>query len=387
MTATTNRRPDVDNLRSAATFLLLAFHTAKVYDYSPSYHLKNDASWQGFDVFTAFVHQWHMPLFFVLAGWSMAAALRRRSVEEVRAERWRRLGIPLAVFMFTECLFIGWMEARHLHDRTIADNASPLRIAGFDLTWSHLWFLVYLLTFSLLYVKRFARLSAASEDPAVNRRTLVRFVGVMIAIQVGMRWLWPGQQNLVWDWANFAYYSLFFVAGFYVARFASVDRLVDEHRVVMTRIGVVAAALMVPYWLRVIVVDDPSDWKAYLVYETLSAIAGVGLVIGILGWARRHLAGDGKLHRWARDRAFGVYLIHQGCVVAIAAFVTGTTWPIATKFTVTLVGATLATLLLNEALSRVPWLAPAFGRDPGGRSRPKAAQTVTMPSPGSGAPR
>lgn len=43
MTTTTTRRPDIDNLRSAATFLLLAFHTAKVYDYSPSYHVKNGA--------------------------------------------------------------------------------------------------------------------------------------------------------------------------------------------------------------------------------------------------------------------------------------------------------------------------------------------------------
>src|SRR5690242_18448230 len=98
-----NRRPDIDNLRSAATFLLLAFHTAKVYDYSPFYHVKNHASFQGFDVFTGFVHQWHMPLFFVLAGWSMAAALRRRTPEEIRGERWQRLGIPLGVFVFTAC--------------------------------------------------------------------------------------------------------------------------------------------------------------------------------------------------------------------------------------------------------------------------------------------
>jgi fucose 4-O-acetylase-like acetyltransferase len=383
----TNRRPDIDNLRSAATFLLLAFHTAKVYDYSPAYHVKNAASWQGLDVFTGFVHQWHMPLFFVLAGWSMAAALRRRTVEEVRAERWRRLGIPLAVFMLTECVFIGWIEARHAHDRTIADSGSPLHAFGIAVTWSHLWFLVYLLTFSLLYVKRMARANARSEDPAVDRGTLVRFVGVMVAIQVFLRWLWPGQQNLVWDWANFAYYSMFFVAGFSVGRFPSVDRLVDAHRVVMTRIGLVAAAAMVPFWLRVIVVEDAGDWKGYLVYETLSALAGVGLVIGILGWARRNFAGDGRLHRWARDRAFGVYLLHQGCVVAVAAFVTGTSWPIATKFAVTLVAATLMTLALNEGLSRVDWLAPAFGRDPGGRARPKAAKPGTTPWPGSGVPR
>jgi glucan biosynthesis protein C len=356
---TTARRPDIDNLRSAATFLLLAFHTAKVYDYSPFYHVKNGASFQGFDVFTGFVHQWHMPLFFLLAGWSMAAALRRRAPDEIRRERWQRLGIPLAVFVLTACVFIGWMEARHAHDRTVADNGSPIHAFGIAITWSHLWFLAYLLTFSLLYVGRLANV----KEPVANRATLVRFVGVMIAIQVFLRWIWPGQQNLVWDWANFAYYSLFFIGGFYVGRFGSVDRLVDEHRVVMARIGLVAAAAMVPFWLRVIVVADAADWKGYLVYQVLSALAGVGLVIGILGWARRHFAGDGRLHAWARDRAFGVYLLHQAFVVAAAAFVIATSWPIAVKFAVTLVAAAAATVGVNELLRRIDWLAPAFGRD------------------------
>ncbi|MEY2419893.1 MAG: hypothetical protein QOG90_2573 [Actinomycetota bacterium] len=357
------RRPDIDNLRSAATFLLLAFHTAKVYDYSPFYHVKNRASFQGFDVFTGFVHQWHMPLFFVLAGWSLAAAMRRRGPDEIRRERLQRLGIPLAAFLLTACVFIGWVEARHAHDRTVADNGSPIHAFGIAVTWSHLWFLAYLLTFSLLYVGRLARVNARTEDPVVGRGTLVRFVALMVAIQVFLRWLWPGQQNLVWDWANFAYYSAFFVAGFYVGRFESVDRLVDEHRIVMTRIGLAASALMVPFFLRVVVVDDAGDWKGYLVYEVLSALAGVGLVIGILGWARRHFAGDGRLHAWARDRAFGVYLVHQACVVGVAAVVITTSWPIAVKFAVTLLGATTVTILATNGLLRIAWLGPAFGRD------------------------
>jgi hypothetical protein len=202
----------------------------------------------------------------------------------------------------------------------------------------------------------------------------------MIAIQVLLRWAWPGQQNLVWDWANFAYYSAFFVGGFYVGRFASVDRLVDEHRSLMTRIGLVASIAMVPFWLRLAVVEDAADWKGYLVYQVLSALAGVGLVIGILGWARRRLTGDGRLHAWATDRAFGVYLLHQVFVVAAAALVISTTWPIAVKFAVTLIGAASATVAVNELVRRVDWLAPAFGRER------RASGVAATPSPGTFAP-
>ncbi|HVT75727.1 MAG TPA: acyltransferase [Acidimicrobiales bacterium] len=374
-----NRRPDIDNLRSAACFLLLAFHAAMVFSYSPFYHVKNAASFVGFDVFTGFVHQWHMPLFFALAGWSMAAAFQRRSAGEIRAERWRRLGLPLLVFGLTECVFIGWMEVRHAHDRTVAANGSPLHVGGVAVTWSHLWFLAYLLTFSLLYLPHFAKANARTDEPLVTRRSLVRFVGLMVAIQVLLRWAWPGQQTLVWDWANFAYYSAFFVGGFYVGRFESVDRLIDEHRVAMFRIGAVASLAMVPFWLRVITVEDASDWKAYLVYTTLSSLAGVGMVIGIAGWARRRCAGSGRLHAWARDRAFGVYLVHQGFVVGAAALVIATSWPLAVKFAVTLVAATAATLVVNEALQRIDWLAPAFGRDRGATHRPAAPRTTALP--------
>ena len=356
----TTRRADVDNLRSAATYLLLVFHTAKVYDYSPFYHLKNSASFQGFDVFTGFVHQWHMPLFFVLAGWSMAAALLRRGGAEIRAERRQRLLIPLVVWSLVACPWIAWIELSHIHHVHHTFWHFLPSFFGPRFTWSQLWFLAYLFAFSLLYLKRFERLSKG-PDRQFSDHDLRRFVLVMIGIQVGLRWAWPGFQNLVWDWANFAYYSMFFIAGFYWGRFPAVAELVDRRRRTMGWIGLVAAAALVPFWLRLVVVEDFSDWPGYLAYNVLSALAGVGLVIAILGWARRHFAGEGRLHRWTRANAYGVYLLHQICVVAAATIVVRTAWPIAVKFTVTLVAATAATVALNEVLGRWKWLAPAFG--------------------------
>ena len=125
---------------------------------------------------------------------------------------------------------------------------------------------------------------------------------------------------------------------------------------------------------RLVVIEDFSDWPAYLVYMPLTALTGVGLVIGILGWARRHFTGDGRLHAWAKDRAFGVYLVHQACVVGVAVLVIPTTWPIAVKVSLTLAGATALTLALNEALLRIDLLAPAFGRDRRATTQPRAAR-------------
>ncbi len=187
MTNATARRPDIDNLRSAATFLLLAFHTAKVYDYSEFYHLKNRATFVGFDVFTGFVHQWHMPLFFALAGWSMAAALKKRGAAEIRKERVNRLLIPLIAWTLITCPFIRWIELDHIDHVHESFLAFLPTFFGLRFSWSHLWFLAYLLTFSLVYLPLFVRLNARTTDPVVTRSTLVKFLGGMVAIQVLLR--------------------------------------------------------------------------------------------------------------------------------------------------------------------------------------------------------
>jgi hypothetical protein len=88
-------RPDVDWLRVLATYLLFVFHAAKVFDVAPFYHVKSPERAAWLDAFTSFVHLWHMPLFFVLAGCSSGCrgrgdgrrrALRRPPSSPDRAE-------------------------------------------------------------------------------------------------------------------------------------------------------------------------------------------------------------------------------------------------------------------------------------------------------------
>jgi hypothetical protein len=42
----------------------------------------------------------------------------------------------------------------------------------------------------------------------------VSFHAPFAVVELALRWRWPGFQNLYDDWANFLWYSLFFVGGF-----------------------------------------------------------------------------------------------------------------------------------------------------------------------------
>src|ERR1043165_7084542 len=91
------RRYDIDWLRVAATYLLFVFHVGKVFDPAPFYHVRNADLSFGMLVVCGFIGLWHMPLFFLLAGWSAASSLRSRGTTAFMRERVHKLGIPFVV--------------------------------------------------------------------------------------------------------------------------------------------------------------------------------------------------------------------------------------------------------------------------------------------------
>ena len=92
-------------------------------------------------------------------------------------------------------------------------------------TWAHLWFVVYLLTFTILYLPLFGRILHAREWFKGGMSPVWVYAPILplAVIQVTMRERWPGLQNLIDDWANFTYYSTFLIAGFLLARFPRLE--------------------------------------------------------------------------------------------------------------------------------------------------------------------
>src|SRR5262245_44416805 len=89
------RRYDVDWLRVIATLLLFVFHGAMIFSPAPFYHVRNTDLSMVALIGAGFISLWHMPLFFLVAGWSLYVSLARRGTRGILRERLRRLGVPL----------------------------------------------------------------------------------------------------------------------------------------------------------------------------------------------------------------------------------------------------------------------------------------------------
>ena len=73
-----DRQNYIDWLRVGAMFLLLFYHTGRLFDLEP-WHIKNSVLNPVINAFNRFLDIWHMPLFFILAGASVWFALERRT--------------------------------------------------------------------------------------------------------------------------------------------------------------------------------------------------------------------------------------------------------------------------------------------------------------------
>jgi len=379
----TTRRPDIDWLRVIAVYLLFLFHVGKVFDPAPFYHIRNaDLSFVML-VVCGFISLWHMPLFFLLAGWSAVTSLQARGTRSFVAERVRKLAIPLLAGSALLGPPIKYLELRSGLDLNHAGlwAAAPLQ-AGFRtvipgglpqanpfdesflaflptffthldrFTWAHLWFLAYLFTLTLLYLPAFGWLLRRRDRLTGLRPAMVYLPILPLAvIQMTMRSRWPGIYNLYNDWANIAYFSVFLVGGFLLACHPALERLVQSEWKRSLALGSGASAALLLAVLGV--TASPA------VPLVGSAVAGWCFVVALAGLAHRFCTASGPILHYLSESAFPVYVLHQAAIVLPGYFLVRLPLGIWAKFILLLLVSTSLTLAVYQWLVR-PLAVPRF---------------------------
>ena len=374
-----DRRYDIDWLRVFATYLLFPFHVGKVFDVPPFYHIKNDVLSPGLGILTTYIHQWHMPLFFLLAGWSLHASLTLRGPAAVLGERFKRIFIPFVFGCLTLCVGLGYVEhilMKHIEMSFL--EFIPKFFTSLDyFTWGHLWFLIYLFTFTLLYFPLFWLLARKPGSSAhVSTWRLYLPIPVIMFLQITLRIWWPGMQNLYDDWGNFTYYSIFMWLGFLLGRDPALREAVSRE---WKRAGIFALVSSVAF-LYVIANWPQSDVARHLLYYGLGTIVGYTAIMVMLGWADDHLRFRNRALDYLAESALPVYILHQCGIVFPGWFIIQLDAPIIVKYPLLLVTAVTITILTYHFIVRPIYpLRFLFGMKP--RKLKPAPQFIPATSP------
>src|SRR4029453_7216217 len=193
-----------------------------------------------------------------------------------------------------------------------------------------------------------------------------------LLIQLILRPIWPGIQNLYDDWANVAYYSTYLICGFLLAWSPALAAAVSaEWRRALAVAGVATCVLLL------IVLGAP---LGPMVALAGTAVAGWGWNLALLGAAREHVRRPAPPYLVGSGLA--IYILHQPAIIVVGYYLVLPlplgVWP---KFVILVLASMGATVAVYHFLVR-PFALPRvlLGMKKGPRSRPRVA-----PSPAASA--
>lgn len=365
------RRYDLDWLR-VIVFGLLIFYHVGMFFVPWGWHIKNDIIYPEVRWPMLFVNQWRLSILFLISGMGTYYALSKRSGLRFAVERIQRLLIPLIVGMlcivppqvYFERVDKGQFEGNYLDfwPSHAFDGVYP----DGNLSWHHLWFLPYLLLFSLVLTPVFLYLRRHPQAP------ILRLLSAWAQRPFGLFWLviplylwesllepfFPSTHALIGDWFNVVNYLTLFLYGYLLISIQDTFwHSVQKHRRKYLYVGLIAFPLMVG--LRLVYEDS------VLIHFIEAALKVVNLwawILAIIGYAAAYLNRSGKILSYANEAVYPFYILHQTITITLGYYVMHLPWGFWAKFLYMSIGTFLLSWLIYEwGIRRWNWIRPLFG--------------------------
>lgn len=305
----------LDWVRIIVILLLVPFHSAVTFTLRGDTFIKYPERIGSLQYFLWFLSIWIMPALFLVSGVAAYHALQFRTAAQYARERRAKLLLPLFAGLLLVCPPMAYLRALYMgtfqgsffrfYPHFFSEGPYPRG----NLNWGHLWFLAYLFVFTVILRPLFTRSKREGLRKGLVRASAVLEKGASIYLvalplmlsETLLRPHFPGLQNLVWDWANFVLYLLFFFYGFV---FALNDRILDNIyriRLFSFCFGTVLFAAAVAWGVSGV------GRHTFPAYNLLMVF---GWVFAVMGYARRFLNWKGRLHTYLNAASFPFYVFH-----------------------------------------------------------------------------
>lgn len=355
-----SRRYDLDWLRVLAFSLLIVFHTGMMFN-TWNWHVKNNVTTDFPELPMYFLHQWRMPLLFMISGSAVFFLLRKFSVIRFLRNRFTRLFVPLAFGMFVVIPPQVYYE-RLFHEQSFSSffdfystifSFVPYPQGNFS--WHHLWYIPYIFVFSIITLPLFISLTkrigervyaAAMKWSSHGMNILYWFIPLGVS-QVILRPFWPSDENsLIADWSNFAWSLLFFCYGYLLVADAGIWKSIERLRFKTLLIGIFAFS-----YLAIIREFNYSLSPVELIaYRMLRGLNAWSFILTILGFAYQYRHRNSAMLRYANEAVYPFYILHQTITVVLAYYLSPLQFPIMAKFIVVAIGTFAGCWILFEGI-------------------------------------
>ncbi|WP_210423639.1 acyltransferase family protein [Croceivirga thetidis] len=369
---TSIRRYDLDWLR-VIVFALLIFYHVGMFFVPWGWHIKNNVIYEWLRWPMIFLNQWRLPILFVISGMGTYYAFSKRNLKQFSWERFLRLGIPLFVGMllivppqiYIERIAHGQFEGSYLDFYSTALFRGGPYPEG-NISWHHLWFLPYLLLFSLVLGPVFFRLrNKSSRLLKWTKKQILKPLGLYIFIiplffvEGFIEPFFPTTHALVGDWFTISFYILLFFYGFLLIAAKEVfwESLENIKKKALI-IGIVAFTLMICRWLFI----ERDEIVEHLVEAFLKVVNLWSWILVLFAFAAQWLNKPSKKLAYANRAVYPFYILHQTVTIIIAYFLMDLEWNFFIKASILIIGTFgISWLIYDLIILRISILHPLFG--------------------------
>ncbi|MCF8504350.1 MAG: acyltransferase family protein [Caulobacter sp.] len=380
MSQTSDRRPDLDWIRVGAFFLLILYHVGMFY-VPWDWHVKTPRPVEWLEPVMQLTNPWRLTLLFLVSGAATRFMADKMSAGGLAGARTWRLLPPLVFAMFVivppQSYYEILEQAPQLAEpfwsfygkyATASGNWCDADGCLITPTWNHMWFVAYLLVYSLLL----AVVWAVAREPL---RRLGEWLGeglrgwglllwpivVLAAFRIVLMPMFEVTHALVDDWYNHAVSLSAFLFGFLTARSLTLRDAYIRLRWPALTLALLAWALFATYaWqYRADGAEPPEVLRQ--VMRVVYAVDQWCAIAAILGFGARHLTRGGPVLTWLTLGVFPFYIVHQTVIVVVGHHLAKVGMNQALEAAILIAATFGACLLTYEVARRVPLLRPLFG--------------------------
>jgi hypothetical protein len=370
------RRADLDWVRVGAFLLLIFYHVGMAF-VTWDWHVKTAHPSMFLQPAMVLLNPWRLSLLFFVSGCATRFMAERLAPSRLAWARLGRLGIPLLFGMLVVVPPQSWVQVRE-HGYSIGYLAFYRRYLAADQsfcdahgclilpTWNHLWFVAYLLVYTLLLM------GVLAVAPRV-----MRWVGRAAPMMSGIgALLWPAAwlvlmrftlaprfdetHALVGDWYAHSEYAAVFLLGFAVAGWPPFWHALVRLRWATLSVALPACvgwAIYAYFYEGDAVPPDALRWAMRVDYGVDQWFC----IAAVLGFARVHLRRGSALLDYLTQGVFPFYIVHQTIIVVMEFYLKRLGWPQWVEGSLLIVATGAGCLLTYEIVRRVAILRPLFG--------------------------
>ncbi|HEY8897204.1 MAG TPA: acyltransferase family protein, partial [Niastella sp.] len=232
-----------------------------------------------------------------------------------------------------------------------------------NLSWHHLWFILYLFLYDILFAPAFKWSMSERGKQALsffNKLATGKWIYLLVVPSViaycAMNFRFPETHDLIHDWGRHVYWIFFLVTGFTCINFPALMDSLERNR--RTSFLLAFVSLFIINYMRWnhpesedVLPHYQNFWRMYS-YMSLFPLTSWCWIFTAVGYAKRYLNKKHSIQNYINEAVYPFYILHQTIIVIVVFYVIRTNEPVANKFLFTFITSFALIMCIYHLLIR-----------------------------------